>query len=149
MAQLEVPPAVAERRSNGRREAAAPQPRWAGDDAVPRGLAVASAVTLRVIIVLGGVVLTALFAKRMMVVVIPVIIALLLATLLTPLAHWLRERRAPPALGAALSVLLAFVVFLGLGGLVIPPFVSQVPDVVENVQRGAGQVGDAAAPLGL
>src|SRR5215217_7037048 len=148
MAQLEVPPAPAEPRA-GRRPAPAPPPRFAGDDAVPRGLAVASAVTLRVMIVLGGFVLLALFAKRMMVVVIPVIVALLLATLLAPLARWLQRRGARPALASALSVLLAFVVFLGLWGLVIPPFVSQVPDVVENVQQGAGQLGDAAAPLGL
>ena len=148
MAQLEVPP-VAEARGNGRHEPAPPPPRWSGDDAVPRGLAVASAVTLRVIIVVGGIVLLALFAKRMMVVVIPVIIALLLATLLAPLARWLRSRGTRPALAAALSVLLALVVFLGLWGLVIPPFVSQVPDVVENVQQGAGQVADYAKPLGL
>jgi predicted PurR-regulated permease PerM len=150
MAKLEVPPAALEPRANGQREAGAPtSPRWAGDDAVPRGLAVASAVTLRTLIVVGGVVLLALFAKRMMVVVIPVIIALLLATLLAPLAGWLRGKGAAPGLASALSVLLAFVIFLGLWGLVIPPFVTQVPDVVENVQQGAGQVGDAAAPLGL
>ncbi|HET8949886.1 MAG TPA: AI-2E family transporter [Solirubrobacteraceae bacterium] len=150
MAQLEVPPAAVEPRPNGRHEpAAAPPPRWSGDDAVPRGLAVTSAVTLRVIIVVGGIVLLALFAKRMMVVVIPVIIALLLATLLSPLARWLQRKGTPPALAAALAVGLAFVIFLGLWGLVIPPFVTQVPDVVENVQQGAGQIGDAAAPLGL
>ena len=150
MAQLEVPPAIAEPRSHVRPEPApAPTPGWAGDDAVPRGLAVASAVTLRVIVVIGGIVLLALFAKRMLVVVLPVIIALLLATLLAPLARWLRSRNAPPAFAAALAVVLAFVVFLGLWGLVIPPFVSQVPDVVQNVQQGAGQIGDAAAPLGL
>jgi predicted PurR-regulated permease PerM len=150
MAKLEVPPAALEPRANGQREAGAPTtPRWAGDDAVPRGLAVASAVTLRTLIVVGGVVLLALFAKRMMVVVIPVIVALLLATLLSPLARWLQRNGAPPALASALAVALAFVVFLGLWGLVIPPFVSQVPDVVENVQQGAGKLGDAAAPLGL
>jgi putative heme transporter len=152
MAQLEVPPLAAESRSDARPQpapSASSSSRWAGDDAVPRGLAVTSAVTLRVIIVIGGIVLLALFAKRMFVVVLPVIIALLLATLLAPLARWLRRRKAPPALAAALAVLLAFVVFLGLWGLVIPPFVTQVPDVVENVQQGAGQVGDAAAPLGL
>jgi putative heme transporter len=149
MAQLEVPPAAGSR-ANGRREPAQPRPAlWAGDDAVPRGLAVVSAVTLRVMIVIGGIVLLALFAKRMMVVVIPVIIALLLATLLAPLARWLRGKGARPALASAVSVLVAFVVFLGLWGLVIPPFVSQVPDVVQNVQQGAGQIGDAAAPLGL
>src|SRR5215210_7367231 len=149
MAQLEVPPVAPEPRASGRREPPSPPPRWSGDDAVPRGLAVASAITLRVIIVIGGIVLLALFAKRMMVVVIPVIIALLLATLLAPLAHWLRSHKVRPAVAAALSVLLALVVFLGLWGLVIPPFVSQVPEVVENVQQGAGQVADAAKPLGL
>jgi predicted PurR-regulated permease PerM len=122
---------------------------WAGDDAVPRGLAVASAVTLRTLIVVGGIVLLALFAKRMMVVVIPVIVALLLATLLSPLAHWLQTRRVPPALASALSVGLAFFIFLGLWGLVIPPFISQVPEVVDGVQRGAGQVADALKPLGI
>jgi predicted PurR-regulated permease PerM len=147
---LEVPPAAADPRLDGPREpASAPPPRFAGDDAVPRGLAVASAVTLRLAIVVGGIVLLALFAKRMMVVVIPVIIALLLATLLSPVARWLRRKSGRPALASALSVLLAFVVFLGLWGLVIPPFVSQVPDVVQNVQQGAGKIGDAAAPLGL
>ena len=122
----------------------------AGDDAVPRGLAVASAVTLRAVIVVGGIVLLALFAKRMMVVVLPVIVALLLATLLAPLAALAARRascrrRSPPRSPSPL----AFVVFLGLWGLVIPPFVTQVPDVVENVQQGAGQVADAAAPLGV
>jgi predicted PurR-regulated permease PerM len=150
MAKLEVPPAAVEQPPDGRRAAAAaPAPRWAGDDAVPRGLAVASAVILRAAIVVGGIVLLALFAKRMMVVVIPVIVALLLATLLAPLAAWLIRRGARPALASALPVALAFLVFLGLWGVVIPPFVSQVPDVVENVQQGAGQLGDAAKPLGL
>ena len=140
------PPSLGATRAQSR--APAPSPGWAGEDAVPRGLAVASAVTLRVIIVVGGIVLLALFAKRMLVVVLPVIIALLLATLLAPLARWLRSRDAPPALAAALAVILAFVVFLGLWGLVIPPFVTQVPDVVENVQQGAGQIGDAARRWG-
>ena len=154
MAQLEVPPGggqgaekglVLDAPENGRR----PVVHLAGDDAVPRGLAVASAVTLRVIIVLGGVVVLALFAKRMMVVVLPVIIALLLATLLAPAMHWLRARKLRPALAAALPVFVALLVFLGLWGLVIPPFVSQVPDVVENVQQGAGRVANLLSPLGI
>ena len=151
MAQLEVPPAAAESRPNGRPEPGAQRPvvHIAGDDAVPRGLAVASAVTLRAVVVIGGIVLLALFAKRMMVVVIPVIVALLLATLLAPVAHWLRERKVAPALASAVAVGLALLVFLGLWGLVIPPFVGQVPDLVDNVQQGAGKLGDAAAPLGL
>ena len=146
MAQLEVPPGFAEPEDAPPRQ---DPPRFAGDDAVPRGLAVTSAVTLRVIIVVGGIVLLGLFAKKMMVVVLPVIIAMLLATLLAPVAAWLRARRLPPTPAAILPVLLAFVVFLGLWGLVIPPFVSQVPDVVDSVQQGAGQVAAAAHPLGI
>jgi predicted PurR-regulated permease PerM len=146
MASLQAP--QAEHRSNGRAE---PQPvaRWAGDDAVPRGLAVTSAVTLRVLIVVGGIVLLALFAKLMMVVVVPLIIAVLLATLLAPLAGWLRRHRLGPGLSAFLPVVLAFVVFVGLWGLVIPPFVSQVPDLVDNIQQGVGEVAGIAEPLGI
>src|SRR5215210_1361788 len=146
MAPVQVP--QAQHRSNGRAEPA-PVTRWAGDDAVPRGLAVTSAVTLRVMIVVGGIVLLGLFAKLMMVVVLPVIIAVLLATLLAPLANWLRARRLGPGLSAFLPVMLAAAIFVGLWGLVIPPFISQVPDLVDNVQRGAGQVADFAKPLGF
>jgi predicted PurR-regulated permease PerM len=148
MAQLEIPPA-AERPSNGRAEPAPPPSRWAGDDAVPRGLAVTSAITLRVFIVIGGIVLLGLFAKLMMVVVLPVIIAVLLATLLAPASQWLRAHRLGPGPSSFLPVLFAFVVFVGLWGLVIPPFISQVPDLVDNVQQGVGQVADIARPLGV
>src|SRR3954454_9091756 len=107
MATLETPPGL-ERPANGRTAPAEePRPRWAGDDAVPRGLAVTSAITLRVIIVVGGVVLLGLFAKLMMVVVVPVVIALLLATLLAPVAGALEHRRFSPGPAAFLSVLLA------------------------------------------
>jgi predicted PurR-regulated permease PerM len=142
--QIETPPA-AELRSNG----AVPPPRWAGDDAVPRGLAVASAVTLRVAIVVGGIVLLGLFAQRMMVVVLPVIIALLLATLLAPAARRLEARRVPARLAAFGVVALAFLVFLGMWALIIPGFVSQVPDLVDSVQQGAGQVASITEPLGV
>ena len=85
----------------------------------------------------------------MMVVVLPVVIAVLLATLLAPLMHALCRRGVGGGPAALISVLLALFVFVGLWGLVIPPFVSQVPDLVDNVQQGAGQVADAAKPLGF
>ena len=73
-----------------------------------------------------------------MVVVLPVIIALLLATLLAPLARWLRAAQAPAGAGRRRSrSLLALVVFLGLWGLVIPPFVA--PGARRGRQRPAGR----------
>lgn len=112
---MSAPVETPERPADGR-----PPARWKGDDAVPRGLAVASAVTLRVAIVVGGVVLLALGASRLMLVVLPVIIALLLTTLLSPVFGWLRERRWRPAPAAGVTVLAAALVFSGLWALIIP-----------------------------
>jgi predicted PurR-regulated permease PerM len=134
--------------SNGRPEPRAPV-LLKGDDAVPRGLAVASSVILRAIIVVAGVVIVALGAARMMLVVLPVIISVLLATLLTPLACWLQAHRWRPAPAAFASVLLAVVVFFGLWALIIPGVLSQSDELFANVQKGAGDVAGALEPLGV
>jgi putative heme transporter len=123
--------------------------RWNGDDAVPRGLAVASAVMLRVAIVVGGVVLVALGASRLMLVVLPVIVALLLTTLLCPLARALEGRGWRPAPAAFVTVLLAVLVFAGLWALIIPGVVSQSDDLVASVQEGAGKAAGVLEPLGV
>jgi predicted PurR-regulated permease PerM len=123
--------------------------RLAGDDAVPRGLAVASAVTLRLLIVAVGIAVLALAAQRMLVVVLPLIIALLLTTLLGPLARWLERRRFRPGAAAAVAVLTAVLVFAGLWALIIPAAVGQGNDLANRVQAGAGQVADALKPIGV
>jgi predicted PurR-regulated permease PerM len=127
----------------------APPPRWAGDDAVPRGLAVASAVTLRLLIVLGGVVLLALAAQKMLLVVMPFIIAMLLATLLIPLAHWLERHhlRATPA--ALTAVAVALLIFAGLWALIIPAALGQGDELATRVQEGLGQITDLLKPVGV
>jgi predicted PurR-regulated permease PerM len=133
-------------------ERAAPPPaapRWAGDDAVPRGLAVASAVTLRLLIVFGGVALLALVAQRMLLVVLPLILALLLTTLLAPLARWLECHGFRPAPAAVVAVLLAVLVFAGLWALIIPAAVGQGDELGARVQEGAGQVADVLKPVGI
>jgi predicted PurR-regulated permease PerM len=122
--------------------------RWAGDDAVPRGLAVASAVMLRVLIVLGGLALLALAAQKLLLVVLPFLIAVLLSTLLSPLARRL-ERRVAPSVAAALTVIVAVLVFAGLWALIIPPSVSQGDELADSVQRGLGEVSETLAPLGV
>jgi predicted PurR-regulated permease PerM len=120
-----------------------------GDDAVPRGLAVASAVMLRLAIVVGGVVLVARGAAQMMLVVLPVIIAVLLTTLLTPPYRWLRARGPRPALASGLVVLAAVLVFFGLWALIIPGVLSQSDDLIVNVQDGARQAVGLLEPLGV
>jgi putative heme transporter len=124
------------RPSNGRAQSPPPPSLLKGDDAVPRGLAVASAITLRVLIVLAGIVIVAMSAARLMLVVLPVIISILLTTLLVPLARRLQSHRWRPAPAALASVLLALLVFFGLWALIIPGVLSQSDDLFTNVQEG-------------
>src|SRR5215208_1613050 len=137
------------RPSNGRAQTPARPTLMKGDDAVPRGLAVASAVTLRALIVLAGIVAVALGAARMMLVVLPVIISVLLTTLLVPLARRLQRHRWRPAPAALASVVIALVVFFGLWALIIPGVLSQSDDLFTNVQDGARQAVDVLQPLGI
>jgi putative heme transporter len=134
--------------SNGRAQRPRP-PLLKGDDAVPKGLAVASAITLRALIVLAGVVIVALGAARMMLVFLPVIISVLLTTLLAPLARRLEARRWRPAPAALASTLLALVVFFGLWALIIPGVLSQSDDLFTNLQDGANQAVSVLEPLGV
>jgi putative heme transporter len=141
-------PLQSPRAANGR---ANPRPvtHFKGDDAVPRGLAVASAVTLRALIVLAGVLVIALGAARMMLVVLPVIISVLLTTLLSPVVRRLRARRWRPAPAALAATLLGLLVFFGLWALIIPGVLSQSDDLFGNLQQGANQVASVLKPLGI
>jgi predicted PurR-regulated permease PerM len=134
---------------NGRAQPPVPPAILKGDDAVPRGLAVASAITLRLLIVVAGVVLLARGASRLMMVVLPVIIALLLTTLLQPAARWLEARRWRPAPASAAVTLAALLVFFGLWALIIPGVLSQSDDLFTNVQDGARQAAGVLEPLGV
>src|SRR5215208_7143594 len=124
-------------------------PRWSGDDSVPRGLAVASAVMLRLLIVVGGLALFAMAAQRLLLVVLPFLIALLISTLLSPLARRLERSGLRPAAAAAAAVIVAVLVFAGLWALIIPAAVSQGDELAARVQEGLGEVADAFAPLGV
>jgi predicted PurR-regulated permease PerM len=136
------------RPANGRAEQSRPS-LLTGDDAVPRGLAVASAITLRSLIVLAGVVIVAIGAARMMLVVLPLIISVLLTTLLAPLARRLEARRWRPAPAALAGTLLGVVVFFGLWALIIPGVLSQSDDLFTNLQDGATQAVSVLEPLGI
>jgi putative heme transporter len=141
-------PLQTSRQSNGRAHRPAAT-LLKGDESVPRGLAVASAVTLRALVVVAGIVAVALGAARMMLVVLPVIISVLLTTLLVPLARRLQRHRWRPAPAALASVVIALVVFFGLWALIIPGVLSQSDDLFTNIQDGARQAVGVLEPLGI
>src|SRR5215218_5803732 len=144
-----TPAHTPQRPSNGRAQQSPSRTLLQGDEAVPRGLAVASAITLRALIVLAGIVVIALGAARLMLVVLPVIISILLTTLLVPLARWLQAHRWRPAPAALASVLVTLLVFFGLWALIIPGVLSQSDDLFTNLQDGAAQAVSVLEPLGI
>jgi putative heme transporter len=134
--------------SNGRMRRA-PRSLLAGDDAVPRGLAVSSAIALRLLIVAGAIYFVGIAAGRLLLLVLPVVIALLLTTLLTPPANWLRRHHFRPAAASGTMVLLTAVFVLGLIGLIIPAVASQLADLGSDLRDGAEKASGLLAPLGI
>jgi putative heme transporter len=144
-----LPAETRQRTANGRAQRPGPPALLKGDDAVPRGLAVASAITLRVLVVVFGVVLLARGASQLMLVVLPVIIAVLLTTLLLPAARWLQAHRWRAGPAAAAVTLAALLVFFGLWALIIPGVISQSDDLFTNIKDGARQAVGVLEPVGV
>lgn len=118
---------------------------------VPPLLALLSAVVLRLLILLVGVVALGAVLSRLRLVVIPLLVALILATFLAPPAEALRQRRVPRAL-AATCVLVPALVVLGLiGWLLASQVVSHLSEVGLQVEEGLERVETwlADGPLGL
>jgi putative heme transporter len=92
-----------------------------------------------------------LIASRLTLVIVPIVLALFPATLLLPVADWLKHRRWPPAL-AALVTLVGAITIVGLViGLMVPLFVAQIPELTQTASTGLDQLDDylTDGPLGL
>lgn len=123
----------------------------AGDDGVPRGLAVTAAVMVRLVIVAGGLWLLGLVATKTLVVVIPVVVAVLLSTLFSPPARALEARgwkSLPAAVATVGAGLIAVVATLAL---IMPSFVAELGNLGTTVERGVRQLGTAISqgPFGV
>lgn len=76
-------------------------------------------------------------------VVVPVILALFPATLLVPVARWLKARRFPGAVAALVTLLAALILFVGVIGAMVPLVAAELPDVAESAGDGLAEL-DAA-----
>jgi predicted PurR-regulated permease PerM len=125
--------------------------RLRGDDAVPRGLAVASAIIIRLVIVLGGMWLLGLVVTKMLVVVLPLVVALLLATLLAPPTRALERRGWHSGLAALATVGSGLIIVIATLSLIIPVFIAELGSLGSTVEQGIRQLGAtlARSPLGL
>jgi putative heme transporter len=84
-------------------------------------------------------------------VVIPVILALFPATLLVPVAGWLRRIGVPDGLAAVASILLGLLLIGAVIGAMIPLVASQAPELAESAVEGLEELETflADGPLGL
>jgi len=81
-------------------------------------------------------VVVGLALNQVTLVVVPVVLALFPATLLVPVADWLKRRRVPDAV-AALIALLGGLALIGLVlGLMIPLVAMELPDLTESAGEG-------------
>lgn len=109
---------------------------------IPTRLETAAAYSWRLLAIAAAVGVTAVVAAELRLVVLPVFLALFSTAALRPLAVFLIDRGAAPAL-AAFSVLAGtLLVLAGLGALIVPPFVDQIDDLGRSVRAGVEEVGE-------
>ena len=118
-------------------------------EGVPRGLVVAAAWTWRIGLLALALYAVGYVAGKLLLVVVPVFVALLLATLLVPLAHRLRDRGMHERAASLLVVTGGIALLAVVLTLIVPPFVSELGEVGTNVEQGSRKAGELLRPLGV
>lgn len=101
-----------------------------------------AAISWRVIVIAGAVVLAGMVFARLRVVIIPLLLALVLSTFLVPPGAWLKRRGVPPALAAFLVLGGALAVFVGILWVIVPQLVDELGEVGERVSEGLDEIRD-------
>jgi predicted PurR-regulated permease PerM len=125
-----------------------PRPRPHG---VPRTLMTASELGWRFLVVVAAVAILAYALWYVRLVALPAFIALLLATLLVPPADALVRHGVRRSVATAVVFVTALLVLVGLGSLVVPPFISELGTLADTVTGGARELGEliASGPFGI
>lgn len=122
-----------------------------------RGSAIGEGVTwtarwsLRLILVAAGAALLWLLIGALWSIVFPVFLAVILATVLWPPTAWLRARKVPPALAAAIVLVAGIVVLAGIIALISTSVAGSVNQIAESAASGIQAIRDwlAGPPLNL
>ena len=90
-------------------------------------------------------------AGELTIVVVPLILALFPATLLAPVAGWMKDRGLPGALAALISLLAGLGLIVAVIGAMVPLVADQIPDLVESAAEGIEELEGFLedGPLGL
>nr|WP_296773713.1 AI-2E family transporter [Rhodococcus sp. (in: high G+C Gram-positive bacteria)] len=76
------------------------------------------------------------------VVILPALLAIIVATVLWPPTKWMMRVGLPPALSAAASLIVFFLVIGGIITLIVPSVVDSAPELVDKASAGVSQVQD-------
>lgn len=88
----------------------------------------------------GVVALVVYVASLLTVLVIPVLLALFPATLLVPVAAWLKDKGVPAAAAAALALLAGILAIGAILGAMVPLVAAELPELAESAGEGIQQV---------
>jgi putative heme transporter len=101
-------------------------------------------VGLAVVVVLLGFV-----AAELAVLVVPVILALFPATLLVPVARWMKDRGAPDAVASLATVVAGVLLIVGVFVGLVPIVAAQLPDLVSSAGEGIGELQETLEGYGI
>lgn len=118
---------------------------------VPGWLRVSASVGWRALVLVALAALAVVAIMRLRVIVVPLVVALLAASVLTPPAAWLMNRRWPPLAAAWLVLIVAGGLLSGLALVLIPVFGDRLSEVGSALASAYGDIRNwlTAGPAGL
>jgi putative heme transporter len=92
------------------------------------------------LVVAAAIGVAAYVASFLTLLIIPVVLALFPATLLVPVAAWMKDKGVPAAVAAVLSLLLGLVAIGAVIGAMVPLVAAELPDLADSAGDGIQQV---------
>ncbi len=101
--------------------------------------------------VLALVAVLGFLASELSFIVVPVVLALFPATLLWPVASWLKKHRFPTALASLAAILAGLLLFAALIGSMVPLVVAEMPQLMQSAADGVRRLEEwlAREPFGV
>jgi putative heme transporter len=90
--------------------------------------------------IVGVLVVLGYLFSMLTLVVVPFLIALFPATLLVPVANWMKERGVPAALAALISIVAGIALIAAVVGAMVPLVVAELPALTRSATEGIGQL---------
>ena len=123
----------------------APAPAPDRTEKVQRALRQTATVSAQLLLVVAAVVVVGYLLGKLWVVLLPVVLALLFSTVLWPPTRFLRRHGFPPALAAAVVLLVFLAILGGIIAMIAPQVAGQVEQLADGVTGGLQEVQDYLA----